>query len=168
MEDNTQKNNSFSDKVINIIKNNRNTIIVFLFLSFTFLIGISYLGHYKENQNIKISEKFIQAGLLLQNNGKKESNNIYKEIIQSKNKAYSLLSLNNIIDNKLEKDQNEVLMLFNTIESIKLEQGQRDLVKLKKALYLIKISKNQEGNKLLNEIISTNSIWKNTALDILN
>ena len=168
MEDNTQKNKNFSDNVINIIKNNRNIIIIILFLSFISLIGISYLGHYKENQNIKISEKFIQAGLLLQNNGKKESNNIYKEIIQSKNKAYSLLSLNNIIDNKLEKDQNEVLMLFNTIESIKLEQGQRDLVKLKKALYLIKISKNQEGNKLLNEIISTNSIWKNTALDILN
>jgi len=168
MEDNTQKNKNFSDNVINIIKNNRNIIIIILFLSFISLIGISYLGHYKENQNIKISEKFIQAGLLLQNNGKKESNNIYKEIIQSKNKAYSLLSLNNIIDNKLEKDQNEVLKLFNTIESIKLEQGQRDLVKLKKALYLIKISKNQEGNKLLNEIISTNSIWKNTALDILN
>lgn len=168
MEDNTQKNKNFSDNVINIIKNNRNIIIIILFLSFISLIGISYLGHYKENQNIKISEKFIQAGLLLQNNEKKESNNIYKEIIQSKNKAYSLLSLNNIIDNKLEKDQNEVLKLFNTIESIKLEQGQRDLVKLKKALYLIKISKNQEGNKLLNEIISTNSIWKNTALDILN
>ena len=168
MEDNTQKNKNFSDNVINIIKNNRNIIIIILFLSFISLIGISYLGHYKENQNIKISEKFIQAGLLLQNNGKKESNNIYKEIIQSKNKAYSLLSLNNIIDNKLEKDQNEVLMLFNTIESIKLEQGQRDLVKLKKALYLIKISKNEEGNKLLNEIISTNSIWKSTALDILN
>lgn len=168
MEDNTQKSKNFSDNVINIIKNNRNIIIVILFLSFILLIGISYLGYHKENQNIKISEKFIQAGLLLQNNEKKESNNIYKEIIKSKNKAYSLLSLNNIIDNKLEKDQNEVLKLFNTIESIKLEQGQRDLVKLKKALYLIKISKNEEGNKLLNEIISTNSIWKNTALDILN
>ena len=30
----------------------------------------------------------------------------------------------------------------------------------------MKISKNDEANKLLNEIISSNSVWKETALSI--
>ena len=37
---------------------------------------------------------------------------------------------------------------------------------MKKALYLMKISKNDEGKKLLNEIISDNSIWKETASEV--
>ena len=50
---------------------------------------------------------------------------------------------------------------------MKLEKESKNLVKLKKALFLIKISKNQEANKLLNEIISDDSIWKNTAEELL-
>ena len=76
------------------------------------------------------------------------------------------MALNEIIDNDLEKNNEEVLRLFNTIESIKVEKEQKNLVKLKKALYLIKISKNEEGKKLLSEIISDNSIWKDAATEI--
>ena len=42
-----------------------------------------------------------------------------------------------------------------------------NLIKLKKALYFIKISKDEEGKKLLNEIISDSSMWKDTAAEIL-
>ena len=43
----------------------------------------------------------------------------------------------------------------------------RDLeIKLKKALYLIKISRDNEGKKLLDEIISDDSIWKEAASEI--
>ena len=47
---------------------------------------------------------------------------------------------------------------------IKLKQ--KNLIKLKKALYFIKISNEEEGNNLLKEIISENSIWKDVALEI--
>ena len=57
--------------------------------------------------------------------------------------------------------------MFEEIEKIKLEKKQRNLIKLKKGLYLIKISKVNEGQKLLQEIIDANSIWKDTALQIL-
>ena len=53
------------------------------------------------------------------------------------------------------------------IEQLKIELEQKNLIKIKKALYLIKINKNNEGEKILKEIISDNSIWKNTALEIL-
>ena len=76
------------------------------------------------------------------------------------------MALNEIIDNDLEKNNEEVLRLFNIIESIKVEKEQKNLIKLKNALYLIKISKNEEGKKLLSEIISDNSIWKDAATEI--
>ena len=62
--------------------------------------------------------------------------------------------------------KNDVLNLFKTVENINTTKEQKNLVKLKKALFFKKISKNQEGNKLLEEIIADNSIWKDTALEI--
>ena len=96
-----------------------------------------------------------------------KSKNIYKEIILSKNKFYSLLALNNLIENNLEENSNEVLSLFETVEKISIDKDQKDLIKLKKSLYLLKISMNKEAEILLNEIISSNSLWKDTALEIL-
>ena len=76
------------------------------------------------------------------------------------------MALNSIIDNDLEKNNEEILKLFNIVENAKIEKEQKNLIKLKKALYLIKISRDNEGEKLLNEIISDNSIWKEAASEI--
>ena len=79
---------------------------------------------------------------------------------------YSLLSLNKIIENDLEKDSNEILKLFEVVENINLKKEHKNIIKLKKALYLNKISKTEEAQKLLQEIISNNSTWKEIALEI--
>ena len=154
------------EKVENFIKKNKNILLIILTLIIFFFIGISYLNYYQKSKNEKISEKFVQAGIYLSLNKQEESKRIYKEIISSKNKFYSLLALNHIIDNNLEQNSVEILKLFDTVESSKIEKEQKNLVKLKKALYLIKISKDNQGEKLLNEIISDNSIWKETASEI--
>tara|TARA_A100000164_G_C21713551_1_gene679414 strand:+ start:170 stop:673 length:504 start_codon:yes stop_codon:yes gene_type:complete len=153
-------------KVENFIKENKNILLVILTLITFFLIGISYLNYYQKSKNEIVSEKFVQAGIYLSLNQQEKSKKIYKEIISSKNKFYSLLALNQIIDNELEQNNEEILELFNIVESTKIEKEQKNLVKLKKALYLIKISKDSEGKKLLNEIISDNSIWKEAASEI--
>ena len=154
------------EKVENFIKKNKNILLIILTLIIFFFIGISYLNYYQKSKNEKISEKFVQAGIYLSLNQQEESKKIYKEIISSKNKFYSLLALNHIIDNDLEENSEEILKLFDIVESTKIEKEQKNLVKLKKALYLIKISKDNEGKKLLNEIISDNSIWKEAAYEI--
>ncbi len=143
-----------------------------IFISATILISLvfastKYYDYYQESQNEIVSEKFIQAGIYLSLNEKDKSKDIYEEIILNKNKFYSLLALNEIIDNELEKNEEEILRLFKIIEDINVENEQKDLVKLKKALFLIKISKDKEGKKLLNEIISESSVWKDTAAEIL-
>ncbi|MBD1150537.1 hypothetical protein IDH12_04040 [Pelagibacterales bacterium SAG-MED29] len=154
------------EKIENFLRENKNILLIFLTLIIFFLIAISYLNYYQNSKNEKVSEKFVQAGIYLSLNQNEKSKKIYKEIIKSKNKFYSLLALNNIIDNDLEKNNEEILELFTIVENSKIEKEQKNLVKLKKALYLIKISKDNEGDKLLNEIISDNSIWKETASEI--
>ncbi len=167
MENNFENKISNIDKVINYIKEKKKIFIISASFIIFLLIGIIYLDYHKNLRNKKISEKFIQAGLYLASENKSESNNLYKEVVSSKNKFYSPLALNNIIDNNLETNNEEIIRLFEILESINLEKERKNLVKLKKALFLIKISKDQEGNKLLNEIISDNSIWKNAAEELL-
>ena len=154
------------EKIENFVGKNKNILLIILTLTVFAIIGISYFNYYQNSKNEKVSEKFVQAGIYLSLNQQEKSKKIYKEIIISKNKFYSLLALNNIIDNDLEQNNEEVLELFNIVENTKIEKEQKNLVKLKKALYLIKISKDNEGEKLLNEIISDNSIWKETAFEI--
>ena len=161
-----EKEISSLEKIENFIRKNKNILLIISTLIIFFLIGISYFNYFQKHKNDKVSEKFVQAGIYLSLNQQEKSKKIYKEIIISKNKFYSLLALNNIIDNDLEENNEEILKLFNVVENIKIEKEQKNLVKLKKALYLIKISKDNEGEKLLNEIISDNSIWKETASEI--
>ena len=164
MENETKINSS--EKITNFVQKNKNIIVINFILIISVLVGISYFNYYQKSKNEKISEKFVQAGIYLSLNKQEESKKIYKEVISSKNKFYSILALNNILDNDLEQNNEEVLKLFDIVENIKIEKEQKNLIKLKKALYLIKISRDNEGKKLLDEIISDNSIWKEAASEI--
>ena len=164
MENETKINSS--EKIENFVQKNKNILLIIFTLIIFALVGISYFNYYQKSKNEKVSEKFVQAGIYLSLNKQEESKKIYKEIVTSKNKFYSLLALNSIIDNDLEQNNEEVLELFNIVENTRIEKEQKNLVKLKKALYLIKISRDNEGEKLLNEIISDDSIWKETASEI--
>ena len=158
---------NFLERTKTFIKENKRIFISIIILIFLVFTSIKYYDYYQESQNEIVSEKFIQAGIYLSSNKKEKSIDMYEEIILSKNKFYSLLALNEIIDNELKTNEKEILRFFEVIEDIKVEDEQKNLIKLKKALYFIKISKDEEGKKLLNEIISDSSMWKDTAAEIL-
>tara|TARA_B100000524_G_scaffold313834_1_gene191307 strand:- start:206 stop:712 length:507 start_codon:yes stop_codon:yes gene_type:complete len=158
---------TFSEKIENFLKGNKKKIItglIILIIGALCYLGLIYLDNKK---NKDISEKYIKAGIYLTSKDLDNSKKIYKEIILSKNKFYSPLALNNIIENDLEKDNNQVLKLFEVVEDINMENEFKDLVILKKALYLIKINRVDEGKKLLEKIISRKSTWSEIALEIL-
>jgi|TARA_B100001093_G_C26721948_1_gene968224 hypothetical protein len=167
MENKLNNKTNFLENFIPIIKKNKNIIILAIITIIVIWSFVLFLIYHQENKNKIISEKYITANIYLSNKDKDKSLSIYKEIISSKNKFYSYLALNNIIENKLELNSEEILKLFKIVESIKIDKEQKNLIKLKKALYLIKISKIEEGNKLLKEIINNNSLWKDTAKELL-
>tara|TARA_Y100001958_G_C20923656_1_gene336906 strand:- start:2 stop:508 length:507 start_codon:yes stop_codon:yes gene_type:complete len=166
MENESENNLSFKDKLQNILENNKKKITVIFIILVLVIGGVTYNNYSQNLKHSEISEKYVIAGIYLTQNKKEESRKTYKEIVLSNNNFYSPLALNNLIDNNLEKNETEILKLFEIIEKLKVDKEQKNLFKIKKALYLISISKKDEGNKLLEEIISENSVWKNVAIEI--
>ena len=165
MENEIAKKSDLIEKIVSKVKEKKKLIISTLFIFFIILSGVIFFYYYQDNQNEKISEKYIKAGIYLGSKDKEKSKIIYREIILSKNKFYSILALNNMIENDLVKESKEILNYFEIIENINITKEQKNLVKLKKALYFKKISRDIEGNELLKEIIADNSIWKETAIE---
>ena len=150
-----------------IINRKKLFILILLFIIISLFFGIYAFKYYQDNENKKISEKYIKANIYLAAKNLDKSKTTYKEIIDSNNKFYSILALNSIIENNLENDSEEILKLFNKLENIKHDKTKKNLLKLKKSLYLINISKKNEGRVLLNEIIESESVWKDIAKEIL-
>ena len=155
------------EKLKNILRDNIKIFLSLIAVSLCILLGLIYFNYTEKKNNEQIAEKYITAGLLLLSEDRLNSKKFYEEVVLAKNKFYSSLALNSIIENNLENDNEKVLKLFEIVESIKMNKDNKDLIKLKKALYLKKYSKKKEGNKLLEEIISENSTWKDTALELL-
>ena len=167
MENEIENKSGLTQRIVSLIIE-RKKILISIFISIVLLfLGVKIFDYFKEIQNKEISEKYIKAGIYLSSNKKEQSLKIYREIINSKNKFYSILALNNIIENNLESDSSKILELFSSVEKIKIKKEQKNLLKLKKALYLFKISNIEEGNKLLNQIIAENSKWKNIASELI-
>ena len=93
--------------------------------------------------------------------------NYMKKIILSKNKFYSILSLNTIIEKDLISDKDKILKYFSILEETNTSKAQTDLITLKKGLYLIKISETENGQNLLKKLIDKNSNLKTIAQEIL-
>ena len=96
-----------------------------------------------------------------------QSKVLYEEIINSENKFYSVLALNKLIEKDLEKNKEKIVSYFIKIEKLKFSKENKELLLLKKALYLIKNSSVEEGNKILNELINSNSSIKSIAKEVL-
>jgi len=168
MENEVSKKVNLIIRIKDTYNKKKKFFIVFFSFIILIIISLTYFNYYKNNLVIKISEKYIQAGLHLASNNLEQSKNTYKEIIKSKNKFYSLLSLNTIIDNDLIKNNDEIIKLFEIVEDIKMNKEEKNLIKLKKILYLIKSSKIEDANKILEEMKSSKSIWYEAALEIAN
>ena len=85
----------------------------------------------------------------------------------SKNNFYSILALNNILEESLIKDEKKIIKLFNIVESSLKSSEQIDLLRFKKALYLIKNGKNSEGNEILKKLINKESQFKSLSEEAL-
>ena len=158
----------FKEKLITFFKENK--IKVLITTTIVIIIFISYIifQSFKEKNNRDVSEKFISAGIFLTSKDEEKSKNLYEEIVLSKNKFYSVLALNVILEKELEENQEKVLNYFKIVENLNVSKEQKDLIKFKKALFLIKNSKIKEGKDLLNEIIDTNSKLKELAEEIIS
>ncbi len=164
MENEISDKQNFTNNIENFLKKNKKILISFLIFVVFIIVGIFFFNHYQISETKKISESYIKGGVYLSQNKMEKAKNTYKDIILKKDNFYSLLALNNIIENKLIKDNDEIIKLFEIVENVRKEKSQKDLVRLKKALFLLEISKNKEAKLIFDDLISSNSIWKEIAM----
>ena len=150
------------------LANQKKIFLLILTVIITFFGFFSY-NYYKDVQNIKVSEKFNSALIKISKNKKIQIHDQLIEIIEEKNKFYSPMALNLIIDKNIEIKDEEIINLFNTVLSISdIDKSDKDLFKIKKALFLSKENKNEEEIlKLLKPIINSDSVWRVKALTFL-
>ena len=167
MDPHIDKNLEFTEKLKLFFKEQKFKIIL---ISCTcVLISIIFLTMkiFQERENILISEKFIKANIFLSTQNEDKSKELYEEIIKSKNKFYSILALNMILEKGLENNEDKIIKYFNILQDLSIPSDQKDLLIFKKALYLIQISKTEEGKNLLRKLSNSDSYLKNISNQIL-
>ena len=168
MEENIEKKQELKSRLIHFFDKNKFKFFILISLIVIAIFALSLFQINVKKKNSLIAEKYIQAGIYLANKKNADATQIFEEIIESKNKFYSILSLNTILEKKLLTDKKKILLLFKKIEKIKTTQEQKDLIKFKKALFLINNSEFEEGKKLLQEIVDSQSGLKFLAEEIIS
>ena len=167
MEQNVDNKINLKEKLISFYNANKLKVYSFVVILIMLSILITFLQIDNKKQNNLISDKYIKAGLYLTANNKEKSIEMYEEIILSKNKFYSILALNTILEKDLVLDNKKILYYFKIVEETNISVEQKNLILFKKALYLIKNLKVEEGKKILKNLIDQNSKLKNLAKEIL-
>jgi hypothetical protein len=167
MENNIESKIDINNRLSNFYKLNKVKIFTIIIFSFVVVISIFLLKHNNKKNNILIAEKYVEAGLQLSKNNKENARNLYEEIILSKNKFYSILSLNTIIENDLINDNEKVLNYFELLKNLNFSKNKQDFLILKQALYLIKSSKKKEGEQLLKDLIKNSPQLNTLAEEII-
>lgn len=167
MENKLENRIELKNRLIKFYNFNKKKLYISLFFLIIILFSIFILKNNKERKNIFISEKYVQAGIYLKSERNNEAKILYEEIILSKNKFYSVLALNVILEEKLSLSNNEIIRYFEILENYISADDYSDLVSFKKALYLIKDSDFKKGNDLLKNLIDKNSKFKSLAQEII-
>ena len=118
MEQNINNNTELKDKFESFYNNNKYKIFVIICVLIIIFISIFFFKINYEKNNSLVAEKYIKAGLYLSENKRDRSINLYEEIILSKNKFYSVLALNSILEKDLISDKNKILDYFLLVEKI--------------------------------------------------
>ena len=167
MDQNKEKNIEFIDRLKLFFVEQKIKIILIFSAFIIILIIFAVTMIFQERKNILISEKFIKANIFLSSENKDKSKELYEEIIKSKNKFYSILALNMILEKELENNEDKIIKYFNILQDLSIPSDQKDLLIFKKALYLIQISKIEEGKNLLRKLSDSDSYLKNISNQIL-
>ena len=168
MDQNLENNKSFKNKAILFLNENKLKIIFLIFSLITVIIFFLFLSINSEKKNNLIAEQYIQAGIHLSSGQRNKSIKIYENIILSKNRFYSILALNTILEKKLVSDEKKILDYFDVIEGLDISTDRKDLILLKKSLYLMKNSQQEKAKKILKELVKKKSQFKNLANEILS
>ena len=155
-------------KFIDLLKKNFKLLLGLLILLLVIISILLWFDHNNKSKREKISEDFIQAKILLENQQNTKAYNVLKNIVEKKDNIYSPLSLFLIIEKNLETDKATITNYFDKILDIGgIEKEDLNLLRLKKAIFISENSKEEDMLELLNPIINSDSVWKIQSIKFL-
>tara|TARA_B100000674_G_C37923194_1_gene954246 strand:- start:671 stop:1249 length:579 start_codon:yes stop_codon:yes gene_type:complete len=162
-EDSIENKNKFLD----IIKKYKKILFLIVGVIFLTIILFLIIDNIYEKKNKSLSELFNQANILITKDKKIEASKIYEKIVFERNKFYSPISLNSIIENDLTTNSSIDEMFVELLKIRGLNYEEKNLIKLKRGIYFSGQNNENELLKTLNPLINENSIWKTLAAKTL-
>jgi len=161
----TQKNLTRKEKIREFYDKNKKLIFSFFTILIIFLIFLNFYVEKKKNYRILLSESYIQAKVLIENNSKEKAEEILREVISSNDSTYSTLSLFLLLDENLIDDEKELLQLFDyVLENCVFDKNIENLVILKKSIFQSSFAKEDELLNTLKPLLLGETLWKPHAL----
>ena len=151
--ENQIKDDLFRDKVIKFFSQYKKYLVTLLIL----LITIPSLYHafkaYERNKSEKILEDYSKAIMMLSNENLDEADKIFTKLLNEKNEAILISSLNKIIEINLKKKnpKKNIIIIDDILNSKKLSALNTELLKIKKALLIFDKADEKTMLDLLNK-----------------
>ena len=160
--------NTKNYKIKNFIINNKKKLIIFLITIILIFFGYFILGEIKQKKKINLAKIYNISKINFNKNNTTNVKNEMIKIIKEKDKTYSPLALNFIIDNNISISDSEINELFDIlINEVNFEKEIKNLIIYKKALYNSDFESENNLLEILKPIINSESIWKSHALYLM-
>ena len=136
--ENQIKDDLFRDKVIKFFSQYKKYLVTLLILLITIPSFYHAFKVYERNKSEKILEDYSKAIMMLGNENLDEADKIFTKLLNEKNEAILISSLNKIIEINLKKKnpKKNIILIDDILNSKKLSALNTELLKIKKALLI--------------------------------
>jgi len=151
--ENQIKDDLFRDKVIKFFSQYKKYLITLLILLITIPSFYHAFKAYERNKSEKILEDYSKAIMMLGNENLDEADKIFTKLLNEKNQAILISSLNKIIEINLKKKnpKKNIILIDDILNSKKLSALNTELLKIKKALLIFDKADEKTMLDLLNK-----------------
>ena len=160
--------NARNERIKNFLIHNKKRILIFLKLIVFLLLLLFGYGEIKENNKIKISDRYNSLTIQYNEQNQQTTLNGLEELVLEKDSTYSPLALYFIIDRKLTQDNEKINTYFDVlINDTSLDKEILNLIIYKKALYNADTISEIDLLNILKPITNSESVWKSHALYLI-
>ena len=160
--------NTRNEKIKNFFIKNKKKIIGIILSIIIIIISYYSLEKIKEKNKIKLANQYNSTIMNFDNNDKETTIKILTNLVKERDITYSPLALYFLIDNDLIDNRNDLNILFDElINKTNLDREIKNLIIYKKALFNSEFESENNLLKILEPLISSNSIWESHALYLL-
>ncbi len=156
------------EKIKNFFVENKNSIIISFSVFIIIIIGYFAYDEINKRGKIKIANQFESSKIDFISGNTANVKSEMIDIIKKKDNTYSPLALYFLLDNEIITSPIKINEFYDIlINDLNLETESKNLIIYKKALFNFSFESENNLIKMLNPIISSNSIWKSHSLYLL-